>query len=50
MESKLYQSPRLVCYGPIADHTFNTPGEGDKSDNSDFEMDRFQELSHPPGS
>src|SRR5438132_448207 len=26
MEKHEYKAPKLVTYGPIADHTFNTPG------------------------
>lgn len=25
-----YERPEVVDFGSIADHTFNTPGEGDK--------------------
>ena len=49
MDRKQYNAPKLVGYGPIADHTFNTPGQGDKSSNTSFELDKFTELSHPGG-
>jgi hypothetical protein len=44
---KRYQPPTLVKYGPIGDHTFNNPGEGDKSANTTFALDKFGEFSHP---
>jgi hypothetical protein len=46
MERKEYKAPRLVAYGPIADHTFNTPGAGDKSATV-MQTDKFGEYSHP---
>jgi hypothetical protein len=47
MDRKGYQSPRLICYGPIADHTFPTPGVGTKSADTTFATDNFGEFSHP---
>jgi hypothetical protein len=47
MDRKQYKAPKLVGYGPIADHTFNTPGEGDKSSNTTYVTDKFGEYSHP---
>jgi hypothetical protein len=47
MDRKEYKAPKLVAYGPIADHTFNTPGAGDKSSDTSFVTDKFGELSHP---
>ncbi len=44
---KPYQPPTVVSYGPIGDHTFSTPGQGTKSGNPTFEMDKFGEFSHP---
>jgi hypothetical protein len=47
MNGKLpYQRPTLVTYGPIGDHTFNNPGEGDKADIV-LATDKFGEFSHP---
>jgi hypothetical protein len=47
MNAKLpYQRPTLVTYGPIGDHTFNNPGEGDKSDVV-MATDKYGEFSHP---
>jgi len=50
MEKKTYQVPRLIAYGSIADHTFQTPGVGTKSSDTSFEMDKFGEYSHPAAS
>ena len=48
MNGKLpYQPPTLVTYGPIGDHTFNNPGEGDKSANTLLATDKYGEFSHP---
>lgn len=47
MAKKPYDSPKLVCYGPIVDHTFATPGAGDKSSDTSFLQDGFNEYSHP---
>ena len=47
MDKKEYKTPKLVSYGPIADHTFNNPGVGDKSSNTAFVTDKFGEYSHP---
>jgi hypothetical protein len=46
-QRKEYTAPKLVAYGPIADHTFNNPGVGDKSSNTTFATDKFGEFSHP---
>ena len=46
VEKKQYKAPKLVSYGPIADHTFNNPGVGDKS-STPMETDKFGEFSHP---
>jgi hypothetical protein len=46
MDRKEYKAPKLVAYGPIADHTFNTPGVGDKSA-TPMVTDKFGEYSHP---
>jgi hypothetical protein len=48
MDRKGYRSPELVCYGPLADHTFPNPG-ADKSGNTTFVTDGFGEFSHPGG-
>lgn len=42
-----YESPTIVDFGSIADHTFDNPGKGDKSDNTNYETDKFGEYSHP---
>ena len=47
MNAKMpYQPPTLVTYGPIGDHTFNNPGEGDKSA-TPMATDKYGEFSHP---
>ena len=48
MQRKEYKTPKLVAYGPIADHTFNNPGVGDKSSNTTFETDKFGDTLTPP--
>jgi hypothetical protein len=45
-----YEAPVITDFGSIADHTFQTPGEGTKSSDTTFETDKFHELSHPAGS
>lgn len=45
-----YQPPVIEDFGSIADHTFQTPGEGTKSSDTTFETDTFGEFSHPAGS
>ena len=45
-----YQIPTIVDFGSIADHTFQTPGQGTKSSDTTFELDTFQEYSHPAAS
>ena len=51
MESKKpYEMPRLIEYGSIADRTLQTPGVGDKSSDTSFELDKFGEFSHAAAS
>lgn len=45
-----YQAPAVVDYGSIADHTFQTPGQGTKSSDTHFLTDKFNEFSHPASS
>lgn len=45
--SEPYEAPAIVDFGSIADHTFDNPGVGDKSDNTEYETDKFGEYSHP---
>jgi hypothetical protein len=40
-----YEAPRIVDYGSISDHTFQTPGKGTKSATPQ-ELDKFGEFSH----
>ena len=49
MEKQKYKAPTLVTYGPIADHTFNTPG-GTKGCTSNCHTDHFGENSSLGGS
>ena len=42
-----YESPRIIDLGMIAEHTFDNPGKGDKSDNTEYETDKYGEYSHP---
>lgn len=42
-----YEAPRIEDLGSIADHTFDNPGKGDKSDNTWYETDKWGEYSHP---
>jgi hypothetical protein len=42
-----YEAPAIVDYGSIAEHTYDNPGQGDKSDDTTFETDKFGEYSHP---
>jgi hypothetical protein len=42
-----YEAPVIEDYGSIADHTFQTPGEGTKSSDTTFETDKYSEFSHP---
>jgi hypothetical protein len=44
-----YEAPAIEDYGSIADHTFQTPGQGTKSSDTTFEKDTFGEFSHPAG-
>ena len=41
-----YEAPHIVDHGSIADHTFNNPGEGDKSATV-LATDKYGEFSHP---
>jgi len=45
-----YETPQITDLGSITEHTFQTPGEGTKSDDIRFELDKWGELSHLPGS
>lgn len=42
-----YESPEIIDLGSIADHTYDNPGEGDKSSDTTLETDKFGEYSHP---
>jgi hypothetical protein len=42
-----YETPTIMDFGSIAEHTFQTPGKGTKSGNPDFQTDKFGEFSHP---
>jgi len=44
-----YETPEVVDYGSIAEHTFDNPGKGDKSA-TPLETDKFGENSHLPTS
>ena len=48
--TKEYEAPTIEDFGSIADHTFQTPGEGTKSSDTSFELDTFGEHSHPAAS
>jgi hypothetical protein len=43
-EKMAYQAPRLVTYGAIGDHTFQTPG-GVKGCQTNCHLDSFSENS-----
>jgi len=45
-----YEAPQIEDFGSIADHTYQTPGEGTKSSDTTFETDTFNEFSHPAAS
>jgi hypothetical protein len=45
-----YEAPEIEDFGSIADHTFQTPGQGTKSSDTTFETDKFHEFSHPAAS
>lgn len=45
-----YETPAIEDFGSIADHTFQTPGQGTKSTDTTYELDKFGEYSHPAGS
>jgi hypothetical protein len=42
-----YIKPEITDLGSVADHTFQTPGQGTKSSDTTFELDTFGEFSHP---
>lgn len=46
---KAYQAPQVFEYGPIGDHTFNTPG-GTKGCTTNCHTDNFGEQSANPAS
>jgi len=43
-----YETPTIQDLGSITDHTFDNPGEGDKSGITWYETDKWGEYSHPP--
>jgi hypothetical protein len=45
-----YEKPEVTDFGSIADHTYDNPGAGDKSDFTDYETDKWGEFSHPAAS
>ena len=45
-----YEKPLVTDFGSIGEHTFQTPGKGDKSGNTTYETDKYGEFSHPAGS
>ena len=45
-----YRKPSVADFGSVAAHAFDNPGLGDKSDNTDFETDKWGEFSHPAAS
>ena len=47
---KTYTTPTLIEYGPIADHTFTTPGGRYKGCKSHCHLDKFSEPSAIQGS
>jgi hypothetical protein len=44
-----YERPTVTDFGSIAKHTFQTPGKGTKSGNTEYELDKYNEFSHPAG-
>jgi hypothetical protein len=46
---KIYEAPKLIEYGPIGDHTFQTPG-GVKGCQTHCHLDNFTENSALSGS
>lgn len=42
-----YEKPEVTDFGSVASHTFDNPGEGDKSDFTNYETDKYGEFSHP---
>ncbi|MGH9254310.1 MAG: hypothetical protein ACRD3C_07045 [Vicinamibacterales bacterium] len=47
---KAYESPRVIEYGPIGDHTFTTPGGNVKGCVTRCHLDSFSENSALSGS
>jgi hypothetical protein len=45
-----YEKPAIIDHGSIAQHTFDNPGQGDKSSDNTLETDKYGEFSHPAGS
>jgi hypothetical protein len=45
-----YETPEVVDYGTISEHTFDNPGAGDKSGITSYVTDTFGEFSHPAAS
>jgi hypothetical protein len=43
----MYTRPTVTDFGSIRDHTYQTPGQGTKSTNTTFQLDKFGEYSHP---
>jgi hypothetical protein len=44
-----YEKPEVKDFGSIVNHTYDTPGVGDKSSDTTFETDKYGEFSHPAG-
>ncbi len=42
-----YSKPTIKDFGSIAGHTFQTPGKGTKSTNTTYQLDKYNEYSHP---
>jgi hypothetical protein len=42
-----YETPEITDLGSIVDHTFDNPGNGDKSSDNTLETDKWGEYSHP---
>jgi hypothetical protein len=47
---KTYEAPKLIEYGPIGDHTFQTPGGNFKGCTTNCHLDNFVENSALAGS
>jgi hypothetical protein len=45
---KTYKAPTLIQYGPIEDHTFQTPGGHVKGCVADCHLDNFTETAGRP--